>query len=348
MHVAEVAVAAETAVGVAVSKGSFLFNGHRVGGLHNSVVYHSTACEFPVFHPMISRIFSATALRRLVPLLGLWLVMAAVAKAATPTVVASIRPMQLLAAAITDGISMPALVMEPGQDPHHLSLRPSERLMLQQADIVLWVGPILEQPLEKVIAALPKPVITAQQASGVTLLHAGTVADPHLWLDTHNARSIALALLQVLQKNDGEHAAHYQANMTQFAARLDALDAEIDLMLQPLRSQPWAVNHQAFGYFAVQHKLQQPFALTDSTNSAPGLQRVSQLRKQIAAQHVKCLLTEPSENHQQLDTMVDGKTLNIVTADVLGTTLMPAADAYEKLLRQVATAVKHCMGDNND
>ncbi len=297
---------------------------------------------------MNSRTIYAISLQRSMPLLVLWLLWTVAAEAATPNVVASIRPLQLLAAAITDGVSTPQLVMEPGQDPHHLSLRPSERQQLQQADIVLWVGPILEQPLEKVIAGLQIPVITAQLASGVTLLHSGTVADPHLWLDTRNARSIATALLQVLQKRDSEHALRYQANMTRFVAQLDALDTEIDLMLQPLQSQPWAVNHQAFGYFAAQHKLQQAFALTDSTNSTPGLQRLQTLRQQIAARHVKCLLTEPGENHQQLDTMIDGKKLNIVTADVLGTTLMPAADAYVQLLRQVAMAVKHCMGDNND
>ncbi len=294
---------------------------------------------------MISRFFSFALLRRALPWLVLGLLCAGVTQAATPTVVASIRPLQLLAAALTDGINTPALVMEPGSDPHHLSLRPSERLKLQQADIVLWVGPILEQPLQKVIAALSMPIITAQQVKGVMLLQNGTVTDPHLWLDTHNARSIATALLQVLQQRDAEHAPRYQANMTRFTAQLDALDMEIDQQLQTLQSQPWAVSHQAFGYFAAQHKLQSPFALTDSTNSTPGMQHVMTLQKQIAQQHVKCLLTEPSENHQQLDTMIDGHKLNIVTADVLGTALVPSVDAYAQLLRQVASAVQHCMGD---
>jgi zinc transport system substrate-binding protein len=296
---------------------------------------------------MISRLFPTTALRCRWPLLALWLLCAGSTQAATPVVVASIRPLQLLAAAITDGISTPGLVMEPGQDPHHLSLRPSERQKLQQADIVLWVGPILELPLDKVIAQLQVPVVTAQHASGITLLHTGTVADPHLWLDSHNARRIAAALLQVLLERDAEHAARYQANMAHLSEQLDILDAEIDRQLQPLLSQPWAVSHQAFGYFAAQHKLQPPFALTDATNATPGMQRVLQLRQQIATQNIKCLLTEPSENHQQLDTMMEGHKLSIITADVLGTTITPAAGAYAQLLLQVASALEQCMGGPN-
>ena len=297
---------------------------------------------------MISRFSPISALRRRLPWLVLCCLCASTAPAATPAVVASIRPLQLLAAAITDGVSKPGLVMEPGADPHHLSLRPSERLRLQQADLVLWVGPILEQPLQKVIAQAGVPVITAQQASGVVVLHSGTVADPHLWLDTHNARAIATALVQALQKLDAGNAARYQANLGRFAAQLDALDTEIDQQLQPLQSQPWAVSHQAFGYFAVQHKLQAPFALTDSTNSAPGLQHVRQLQQQIASQQVQCLLTEPSENHQQLVTMLDGRPLNIVTADVLGSTIEPGVNAYAQLLRQVSGAVQHCMRGKHD
>jgi len=297
---------------------------------------------------MISRLFPTTALRCRWPLLVLWLLCAGNTLAATPVVVASIRPLQLLAAAITDGVSAPGLVMEPGQDPHHLSLRPSERQQLQQADIVLWVGPILELPLEKVIAQLKVPVITAQQASGVALLHAGTVVDPHLWLDSRNARSIAAALLQILQQRDAEHAARYQTNMAHLSEQLDLLDAEIDRQLQPLLSLPWAVSHQAFGYFAAQHKLQTPFALTDAANATPGMQRVLQLRQQIAAKNIKCLLTEPSENHQQLDTMMEGHKLSIITADVLGTKITPTAEAYAQLLRQVASAIEQCMGGPND
>ncbi|HTR01198.1 MAG TPA: zinc ABC transporter substrate-binding protein [Candidatus Acidoferrum sp.] len=263
---------------------------------------------------------------------------------AAPVVVASIRPLQLLAAALTDGISTPIVVMAPGQDPHHLSLRPADRRALEQADIVLWVGPALEQPLEKVVATSGKVIITAQTLKGIQLITDDNVVDPHLWLDVANTRVIAAALLEALRQRDAANAVRYQANAERFSLQLDQLNNELKTALQPWQRQPWAVSHQAFRYFARQYGLQEPTALTDSNNAAPGVQRVLQLRERISRQGITCLITEPSENHQQLDSMLDNKLVSVVTADAMGTALNPAADAYIALLRQVGVALQQCLG----
>lgn len=268
--------------------------------------------------------------------------------AAAPQVVASIKPLQLIAAAITEGVSTPALAVGAGQDPHHMSLRPSERRALQQAALVLWVGPMLELPLVDVIAGLDAVVITAQQLPAMHIVATNDDSDPHLWLDSGNARRIANALATALQQLDAANAAQYSANAARFALALDTLDAEIDQALQPLRAAPWAVSHHAFRYFAQQRGLPEPLALTDSSNNTPGVRSVVTMREQLAAQHIGCLLTEPTENHQQLDALLDGSTVNIVSADVLGTTLEPAADAYGNLLLQLTQALQRCIGDSHE
>src|SRR5687768_8381059 len=79
---------------------------------------------------------------------------AATAVSAAPQVAASIKPLQLIAEAITDGVSTPELILSNSQDPHNAALRPSDRLTLAQADIVLWVGPMLELPLVGPISAM--------------------------------------------------------------------------------------------------------------------------------------------------------------------------------------------------
>lgn len=295
---------------------------------------------------MISREFSLC--RPLRVALAAVALLVAGTSAAAPVVVASIKPLQLIAAAVTDGVSKPALAIGVGQDPHHLSLRPSERRALQQAELVLWVGPILELPLVDVVKGLDAQVVTAQQLPMMKIATIGDAADPHLWLDTDNARRIAGALTTALQQLDAANAAHYSANAAKFSSALDALDAELAQSLRPLQNKPWAVSHNAFGYFARQRQLQEPLALTDSSNNAPGVRSVMTLRDQLAAQHITCLLTEPTENHQQLDALLSGNTINVVSADVLGTALEPSADAYAQLLRQLTTALQHCMGDSNE
>jgi zinc transport system substrate-binding protein len=308
---------------------------------------------------MISRVFSVSKLASPLPVLLLCAAVCATAPAlaqtpsvvvpvVVPVVVASIKPLQLIAAAVTDGISVPTLISKVAQDPHHSSLRPSERRNLQDAALVLWAGPLLELPLEEVIGSLVVPVITAQHLPQMIVLDVDGVPDPHLWLDSRNARQIGLALQNTLSQLDPTNAARYAANNARFTEQLDKLDAELQQALLPLQTQAWAVSHHAFRYFARQYGLQEPLALTDTGNNALGVRSALTVREQMAAQQIHCLLTEPTENHVELASLLDDKNFRIVTADGLGMNLSPSADAYAQLLRQLSQALQTCMGAHHE
>ncbi len=71
-------------------------------------------------------------------------------------VVASIKPVHSLVAAVMQGVGEPGLIVKGAGSPHTYSMRPSEATMLQEADVVFWVGhdlePFLEKPLESITA----------------------------------------------------------------------------------------------------------------------------------------------------------------------------------------------------
>ena len=70
-------------------------------------------------------------------------------------VVASIFPIHALTAGVMEGIGEPGLLLDPTVSPHHFSLKPSQARLLQEADLIIWVGPTLEYPLNSSIANLP-------------------------------------------------------------------------------------------------------------------------------------------------------------------------------------------------
>ena len=63
-------------------------------------------------------------------------------------VVTSILPLQLIADRVTRGISTVDVILDGSQDPHHPSLRPSQRRLMNSADIFIWTGPALETGFE--------------------------------------------------------------------------------------------------------------------------------------------------------------------------------------------------------
>ena len=70
---------------------------------------------------------------------------------AAPQVSVSIKPVHSLVSAVMQGIGEPQLVLKDDPDPHHFSLKPSQRRMLAQADLVVWVSEELEASLAKAI-----------------------------------------------------------------------------------------------------------------------------------------------------------------------------------------------------
>ncbi|MGF1553791.1 MAG: zinc ABC transporter substrate-binding protein [Paracoccaceae bacterium] len=75
---------------------------------------------------------------------------------AAPAVIASIPPVHALVAGVMEGVAEPRLLVEGGQSPHTYSLAPSEAAALEEADLVVWVGPVLESFLERPVASIAR------------------------------------------------------------------------------------------------------------------------------------------------------------------------------------------------
>ncbi|MDX5591944.1 zinc ABC transporter substrate-binding protein [Pseudovibrio sp. SPO723] len=69
-----------------------------------------------------------------------------------PDVVVTIKPIHSLAAGVMKGVGEPKLLVEGAGSPHGYSLKPSQAASLQDAELIVWVGPELEtfmiKPLE--------------------------------------------------------------------------------------------------------------------------------------------------------------------------------------------------------
>lgn len=106
--------------------------------------------------------------------------------AAVPVVATDIAPIQSIAARVMAGIGEPGLIVAPGASPHEYALRPSEARLLQDAAIVVWVGPDLTPWLADPLDSLaPKAVrVTLSDAPGVETLPIR--ADGPFEPDVHN------------------------------------------------------------------------------------------------------------------------------------------------------------------
>ena len=71
-------------------------------------------------------------------------------------VVASIKPIHSLASYLLDGVKKPDLIVDGYASPHGFAMKPSHAKMLQEADLIFWVGEDIESFLVKPLGSIAK------------------------------------------------------------------------------------------------------------------------------------------------------------------------------------------------
>jgi zinc transport system substrate-binding protein len=277
---------------------------------------------------------------------------------AAPRVAVSIKPIHSLVAGVMAGIAVPDLVVSGGASPHSYSLKPSDAANLNAAQIVVWVGPGLENFLEKPLATLAPSakVLALMDVPGITRIAArkrglwdeaasaaDTDIDRHIWLDPLNAKAMVAAITTTLVQIDPANAARYSANAAALATRLDGLDANIANALAPVRTKPFVVYHDAYQYFTGRYRLNAVDAVTVSPDRAPGAKHVAAIRERIVALGAVCVFSEPEFEPKLMRTLVEGTQARTEVLDPEGTALTAGPELYFTLMRNLAENLAGCL-----
>ena len=155
-------------------------------------------------------------------------------------VLTTIKPVQLISAALLNGIDEPAVLLPPGASPHSFALRPSDRRALADAERIYWVGPNLERFLEDVLhdaanarELMDVPGLTLREYAEEHAEHGhdhhdhhhdeGSL-DPHIWLSLDNALVLARWMKQDLAPLYPEQQAQLDANLAHFEQQVGELE----------------------------------------------------------------------------------------------------------------------------
>ncbi|MFL7900392.1 zinc ABC transporter substrate-binding protein ZnuA [Azospirillum argentinense] len=325
------------------------------------------------------------AAMRPLPLLALAATLAAAlsaspALAEAPKVVASIKPVHSLVAAVMEGVAEPTLIVRGAASPHTYAMKPSDAKALAAADLVFWIGPELEGFLDKPVTATAKKAtsVTLLEAPGVTLLdareggaweahdhghehkhdhdhkhedkhahedgHDHDEVNTHIWLSPANARAMVAAIAEALSAKDPANAAAYTANAERTARSIDALDAELKAALAPVAGKPFVVFHDAYQYFEAHYGLNGVGAITVNPERRPSAKRLSEIRAKIGGLGAACVFAEPQFEPALVNTIVEGTPAKKGVLDPEGADLKDGPGLYPALMRNIAASLKDCLG----
>jgi len=277
-------------------------------------------------------------------------------------VLTSIKPLQLIAAAVQDGVAIPEVLLPPGASPHNYALRPSDVRKVQSVDLLYWIGPDMEGFLPRVLNGRTLPSVAVQDLPGMKLRrfaedshshaeeadehdhdHRPGSLDAHLWLSPVNARVIATKMAADLSAADPDNAARYQSNLKAFDERLDALDARLKKRLADVQGKPYFVFHEAFDYFEDAYGLKHVGVFSVAAEVQPGAQHVAAMRARLQEVGKTCVFSEPPLRPRLAETLVAGLPVKLAELDALGGYTPATAQGYEQVLEKLGNDLAGCL-----
>ena len=278
-------------------------------------------------------------------------------------VLTSIKPLQLIAAAVQDGVGTPEVLLPPGASPHNYALRPSDVRRVREVDLFYWIGPDLESFLPRVLQGRTLPVVTVQSLPELRLRHFAAdsqsheAADPaehdhdhspgsldaHLWLSSVNARVIAARMATDLSAADPANAARYKSNVKVFDERLDAMDARVKARVAGVAGKPFFVFHEAFDYFEDAYGLKHTGVFSVAAEVQPGAQHVAAMRTRLSEVGKTCVFSEPPLRPRLAETLTAGLPVKLAELDGLGGYTAATAQGYEQMMEKLGNDLAGCL-----
>ena len=290
------------------------------------------------------------------------------ARATAPRVVVTIKPLHSLVAGMMRDVGTPELIVRGLLSPHLYALRPSDIGMMENADLVIWVGATMETFLHRhmVHSHYDRNVISPLEMRGVTLLakrrgtkwepdydevgQAGsrsgdmnTWVDAHVWLDPRNARAFVDGLEGILARHDPDNGQLYARNGKRLRARLAKLESELEARLKSHRSDVYLVFHDAYQYFERRFGLHPVGSITVHPENPPSARRIVEVRELVVERGAACVFSEPQFKSGIVKRLIHETGARHGMLDPIGADLTPGPDLYFDMLRNLAQSLLDCL-----
>ena len=293
------------------------------------------------------------------------------------SVVTSIKPLHSLTSYIMEGVGEPELIIDGVASPHNFQIKPSHAKMLQNADLVIWIGEDLESFLPTALKSIPKDAVVFEllDQSGLKKLkfreknifeghddhghdehakkeddhdhhghddhgHGHGSFDPHIWLDPANAKVIVKKITNQLSKIDKDNASTYKANSKKVIKDLDGLIKEVKNEIN--KDASFVVFHDAYQYFEKRFGLSVIGALTVNPDVMPGAEQLSEIREVIEHEKAKCIFSEPQFNPNIINSIASDTGVKTGVLDPLGANIDKGKNMYFDLIKDMSNSLKDC------
>lgn len=260
-----------------------------------------------------------------------------------PTVLVSVPPYAYFVDKIAHDLVNVETLVPVGANPHIYEATPREVARHQSAALWVYLGEAFDQRALQFFRESKHPMKIVDVAQGIHLLsyceeehghdhdhchHDGN--DLHVWLSPVLAKQQAQNIAKGLAALLPEHKELLEGNLQAFESELDALNAQIGTLLQPMKGKAILVSHPAFAYFCQDYGMVQLSIEMEGKDPLP--QHITEVLQEARSYGIRSVLTEPQYSNKGAELIAQSMGVPTHLVD-------PYAENYAENLLHIAQVI---------
>lgn len=235
-------------------------------------------------------------------------------KVEKPTIVTTLFPFYDFTSQLVEDGAEVSLLLPPGVEPHTFEQTPQDIIRIQEADIFIYTGDIMEPWVADIVANIPDSVKVINASEGITLIESiddhshnddhgheddkkdkesVSNLDPHFWLDLSNSIISVQTISQAISSLNILDNTQLESNTNDIISSLDKLDSDYRTTLSQCSNKTiLQAGHRTFEYLAKRYNLDYITTEELSPNSDTSAQDIAKLISEIRKNKSKTVFTE--------------------------------------------------------
>ena len=269
-------------------------------------------------------------------------------------VVVSVKPIHSIVSGLMKGVSTPNLLLQKQQSPYNFQPNLDQVKQLNEASLVIWIGPELELALSAQLQKVPKSVKVVELLSSPNLKVLPSrdnpnLRDPFFWMDDRNVMILLDELTHLMIDIDPDRAHIYTKNRLEMLVPLRRIDKEYEYGYRGLKAGLGVMYYDTLQYFEQAYALKTLDRVSGMVGDDISAESLFKVRQRIVDKEAACLFIDksmPSDNN--LDLLTRGQDINVGRLDVLAKEFVAGDDLYLQMMQYNTDIIKQCLNANMD
>jgi len=255
----------------------------------------------------------------------------------------SIKPIHSIVTLLTEGVTVPDLLIDDNQTAHHFFMRPSHARKITNSELVVLVDKNFEKGFQKITSNLDNGKIFYFSDASKKMInlkhdeHDEEILNPHLWLDRENVVSFAKNLSHKLMEIDPSNKKILQKNLDLFlkkfseVSRINLLNEDKKMVILQSNSTEYFLNDNNIKDFKI---------ISNNHEGHISMKKYNEIITLSEGNKIACVVVDDNSNSDVLKNLAKELNTQIVFVDIVGHDTKDFYEFFQSISERFSTCLQ--------